>query len=78
MKTCSHGQTGWCHDDASPQARQDADFLYRSAFDYAFPYDGAELAEEYAAWLLAESYVDGEVLLEGSHRSDFQRFLDRR
>jgi hypothetical protein len=75
---CSHGRVGWCFDDATPDARRDADFLYRHAYAYALPYDGAGLAEEYAVWLLNRSYVNGEVLLEGSHRTDFARFLDER
>jgi hypothetical protein len=75
---CSHGRVGWCFDDATPAARADADFLYRHAYAYALPYDGAQLAEEYATWLLSQSYVDGEVSLEGSHRTDFARFLDER
>lgn len=75
---CAHGRSGWCYDEASPQAREDADFLFRHAFEYAFPYGDAELAEDYAAWLLARSYYDGEVLLDVSHRTDFQRFLSER
>lgn len=78
MSTCRHGIKGWCFDDATPQARRDADFLHRSAYDYALPYDGRELAEEYATWLVSESYIDGEIDLEGSHRADFERFLQSR
>ena len=72
---CSHGVEGYCHDDALPEERAAVDFLFRSAFEWASAHDGdRELAEDFAAWTVRDSWRPGVVLMEGSHPSDFDRF----
>jgi hypothetical protein len=72
---CQHGTDGYCYDDALPEEREAVDFIHRHAFDYAVSHEGPDLAEEYAAWCVRTSWHPGVLVLGGSHRVDFARFL---
>lgn len=73
--TCSHGVEGYCHDEALPEEREAVDFLFRHGYEWAVAHIGdREIAEDYASWLVRDSWRPGVVLMGGSHRLDYARF----
>lgn len=78
-EVCSHGTDGYCADDAVPGERELMDFLYSHAHAYAVS-AGADNddAEEYAAWSARQAWSPGEVTVQGSHRTEFERFKAQR
>ncbi|AWY06685.1 hypothetical protein SEA_ZETA1847_51 [Microbacterium phage Zeta1847] len=71
---CQHGREGYCHDDASDAERRAVAFLYEHAYAYALPALGADEAEGYAAWSLAEAWAPGALILSGSHSRDLAEY----
>lgn len=60
-KTCRHGETGYCHDDATPTQRDQAAFLHQHAWKYASGESGnrwqRDFAERFASWLVAQAWT---------------------
>jgi hypothetical protein len=55
---CSHGQSGYCHDDATLAQRVAFETLHRHAYDWAVGYLGdRDMAERYAGAYASEHYA---------------------
>lgn len=51
MSTCSHGiVSGFCWDDATPEAREWFDVVYRQAYAYAADTECRDAAERFASY----------------------------
>jgi hypothetical protein len=70
---CSHGREGYCYDDASQEERDAYDFLYRAAFDFAYP-GGADAAESFATWLVAKAWHPGVFIIDWTLSREFDNY----
>lgn len=74
--TCAHGVTGYCADEALPAEREAVEYLHRSAYDWAIRTRGdRDLAETFATWTVRDAWTPGCVVVERSHRLDWDTFL---